>query len=64
MLTLIFFCKNAINDLLRNVLFCEKLNIFVIFVYFRLKIFAKTKINFRKNFRENAKTKIFVSTLL
>jgi hypothetical protein len=33
--------------------------IFVIFVYFRLKIFAKTKINFR----ENAKTKIFVSTL-
>jgi hypothetical protein len=37
--------------------------VFVIFIYFHLKIFAKTKINFRENFRENAKTKILVSTL-
>jgi hypothetical protein len=35
---------------------------FVIFVYFR--IFAKTKIDFWENSRENAKTKIFVSTLM
>jgi hypothetical protein len=33
--------------------------VFVIFVYFRMNIFAKTKINFR----ENTKAKIFVSTL-
>jgi hypothetical protein len=38
--------------------------VFVIFVYFHLNIFAKTKIKFCENFRENAKTKMFVSTLL
>jgi hypothetical protein len=71
-----FFCQNTINDLSRSVMFCfEKFcifaktfakifaKVFVIFVYFCLDIFAKTKINFRENFRENAKTKIFVSTL-
>jgi hypothetical protein len=34
------------------------------FRHFRQKIFAKTKINVRENCRENAKTKILVSTLL
>jgi hypothetical protein len=35
-----------------------------IFVNFRYEIFTKTKINFCKNYRENVKTKIFVSTLI
>jgi hypothetical protein len=37
--------------------------IFSTFVDLRKEIFEKTKINFRKNFRKNAKTKIFVSIL-
>jgi hypothetical protein len=38
--------------------------IFVIFVNFRNEIFAKNENIFSRKFRENAKTKIFVSTLL
>jgi hypothetical protein len=37
--------------------------IFDIFVHFRKKIFAKSEKKFSRKFRENAKTKIFVSTL-
>jgi hypothetical protein len=37
--------------------------IFAIFVSFRIQIFAKSENEFSRNFRENTKTKIFVSTL-
>jgi hypothetical protein len=38
--------------------------IFAIFVHFRKKIFAKSEKKFLRKFRENEKTKIFVSTLV
>jgi hypothetical protein len=47
-----------------NARFYIFVKIFAIFVHFRKKIFAKSEKKFSQKFRENAKTKIFVSTLI